>query len=86
MRRIVCREFGPPEHLRLEVVPDPKPGPGEVLVKVHAAGVSFADMLGLVAAGALHPVAPQTWPLERTAEALNALAKRQITGKLALLP
>jgi hypothetical protein len=31
MRRIVCREFGPPEHLRLEVVPDPKPGPGEVL-------------------------------------------------------
>ena len=38
MRRIVCREFGPPEHLRLEVVPDPRPGPGEVLVKVHAAG------------------------------------------------
>jgi NADPH:quinone reductase-like Zn-dependent oxidoreductase len=30
MRRIVCREFGPLEHLRLEVVPDPKPGPGEV--------------------------------------------------------
>jgi hypothetical protein len=29
---------------------------------------------------------PQTYPLERTAEALNALAKRQITGKLALLP
>ncbi len=75
MRRIVCREFGPPEHLRLEVVPDPKPGPGEVLVKVHVAGVSFVDGL-----------APQTYPLERIAEALNALAKRQITGKLALLP
>jgi NADPH2:quinone reductase len=45
-----------------------------------------ADVLSRVAAGALHPVAPQTFPLERTAEALNALAKRQITGKLALLP
>ncbi len=104
MRRIVCREFGPPEHPGLEVVPDPKPGPGEVLVKVHAAGVSFVDglivggmyqlkpslpftdVLGRVAAGALHPVAPQTYPLERTAGALNALAKRQVTGKLALLP
>ena len=49
MRRIVCREVGPPEHLRLEVVPDPKPGPGEVLVKVHAAGVSFVD--GLIVGG-----------------------------------
>ena len=37
MRRIVCREFGRPEHLRLEVLPDPRPGPGEVLVKVYAA-------------------------------------------------
>ena len=36
MRRIVCREFGPPEHLRLEVVPDPKPGPGEVLALLDA--------------------------------------------------
>jgi len=36
MRRIVCREFGPPEHLRLAVVPDPKPGPGEVLALLDA--------------------------------------------------
>jgi NADPH2:quinone reductase len=49
MRRIVCREFGPPDQLRLEEAPDPEPGPGEVLVKVHAAGVSFVD--GLIAAG-----------------------------------
>ena len=49
MRRIVCREFGPPDQLRLEEAPDPEPGPGEVLVKVRAAGVSFVD--GLIAAG-----------------------------------
>jgi NADPH2:quinone reductase len=46
----------------------------------------MADVLGRIAAGTLHPHPPQTYPLERTAEALNALAKRQITGKLALLP
>jgi NADPH:quinone reductase len=49
MRRIVCQEFGSPDRLRLEEAPDPRPGPGEVLVKVHAAGVSFVD--GLIAGG-----------------------------------
>ena len=49
MRRIVCREFGPPERLALEQAPDPEPGPGEVLIGVRAAGVSFAD--GLIIAG-----------------------------------
>ena len=43
MRRIVCREFGPPDRLVLEDAPDPGPGPGQVLVRVRAAGVSFVD-------------------------------------------
>jgi NADPH2:quinone reductase len=46
----------------------------------------IADVLGRVAAGALHPVGPVTYPLERAAEALNGLARRQVAGKLALLP
>jgi NADPH:quinone reductase len=45
-----------------------------------------ADLLQRVATGGLHPVAPATYPLERAAEALTALAGRQVTGKLALLP
>ena len=49
MRRIVCQEFGPPDRLKLEESPDPRPAAGEVLVKVHAAGVSFVD--GLIAGG-----------------------------------
>ena len=49
MRRIVCREFGPPDRLTVEEAPDPRPGPGEVLVGVRAAGVSFVD--GLIVAG-----------------------------------
>lgn len=55
MRRVVCRGFGPPERLVLEDAPDPRPGPGEVLVRVRAAGVSFVD--GLIVAG-LYQVKP----------------------------
>ncbi|WP_376708195.1 NADP-dependent oxidoreductase [Bradyrhizobium cenepequi] len=36
-------EFGPPEAMSLETVPRPVPGPGEVLVEVHAAGVGPWD-------------------------------------------
>jgi NADPH:quinone reductase-like Zn-dependent oxidoreductase len=36
-------EFGPPDVMRLEQVPRPIPGAGEVLVKVHAAGVGPWD-------------------------------------------
>ena len=32
-------EFGPPEAMIFETAPRPDPGPGEVLVRVHAAGV-----------------------------------------------
>ena len=55
MRRVVCREFGPPDRLVLEDAPDPRPGPGEVLIRVRAAGVSFVD--GLIVAG-LYQVKP----------------------------
>jgi NADPH:quinone reductase-like Zn-dependent oxidoreductase len=36
-------EFGSPDVMQLEVVPSPEPGSGEVLVKVHAAGVGPWD-------------------------------------------
>ena len=36
MKAIVFHEFGSPQVLRLEEVPDPAPGPGEVLRKVYA--------------------------------------------------
>jgi len=72
MRRIVCREFGPPDRLRLEEAPDPEPGPGEVLIKVHAAGVSFVD--GLIAGGMyqLKPPLPFTPGLAAAGEVLTS--------------
>src|SRR2546426_8166696 len=43
MRAILVREFGDPDVLRLEDVPDPKPGPSEVVVRIRAAGVNPVD-------------------------------------------
>ena len=40
MKAIRMHEFGPPEVLRLEEVPDPTPAVGQVVVRVHAAGVN----------------------------------------------
>jgi NADPH:quinone reductase-like Zn-dependent oxidoreductase len=45
MRAIVCRAYGPPEDLVLDDVPAPVPGPGQLLVRVHAAAVNFPDVL-----------------------------------------
>lgn len=43
MRAIVHREYGPPDVLAVREVARPAPGDDEVLVRVHAAGVSIGD-------------------------------------------
>ena len=46
MRAIQCRAWGEIDNLALVDIPPPdKPGPGEILVDVAAAGVNFADLL-----------------------------------------
>ncbi|SHJ58914.1 NADPH2:quinone reductase [Roseomonas rosea] len=45
MRAVLCREYGPPSTLRVEVLPDPVPAPGQVLLRVEASGVNFPDTL-----------------------------------------
>jgi NADPH:quinone reductase-like Zn-dependent oxidoreductase len=40
LKAIVIREFGPPNVMKLEEVATPEPGPGEVLIKVHAVSVN----------------------------------------------
>ena len=45
MKGIVIQRFGGPEVLKLQEVADPKPKPDEVLVRVQAAGVNFADVM-----------------------------------------
>ena len=43
MRAIRVEQFGGPEELHLVDVPDPVPGPGDVAVQLHAAGVNPVD-------------------------------------------
>lgn len=43
MQAVVLREVGPPSVLAAADVDDPVPGPGEVVVEVHYAGVTFVE-------------------------------------------
>lgn len=45
MKALLCKEWGLPETLVVESVPDPVPGDNEAVVRVHAAGVNFPDVL-----------------------------------------
>lgn len=45
MKTVRFHRVGGPEVLVYEDVPDPVPGPGEVLIRVEAVGVNFADVL-----------------------------------------
>ena len=45
MRQIVTTTNGGIEVLKVEQRPDPAPGPGEVLIRVKAAGLNFADIM-----------------------------------------
>jgi len=44
MKAIRIDGFGGPEALRLAEVPDPSPGPGEIVVRLAAAGLNFIDV------------------------------------------
>lgn len=60
MKAILVREFGGPEVLKLEDVPTPKPAAGEVLVRIHAAGVNPYDTYMRAGTYAIKPPLPYT--------------------------
>ena len=43
MQGFIVHEFGGPENMRWETLPLPEPGRGQLLVKVHASGMNFAE-------------------------------------------
>jgi len=72
MMAVVISEPGGPEVLRLAEVPDPEPGPGEVLVQVAASAVNRADLLQRAGHYPPPPGAPD-WPgLECSGTVLQA--------------
>ena len=74
MRAVVCHELGPVENLRVQDVPLPEPGPGQVRVVVKAAGVSFAD--GLRVQGKYQfPMAPPFTPGGEASGVIDAVGE-----------
>lgn len=45
MKAVLCAELGPPETLQFVDLPEPEPGPGEVVVDVAYAALNFFDTL-----------------------------------------
>ena len=45
MKTVEVIEYGPPENMVYGDHPDPKPREGEAVIRVHAAGINFADIL-----------------------------------------
>jgi len=62
MRAVVIPEFGEPDVLRVESVPDPAPGEDEILVEVATSGVNRADLLQRRGSYPAPPGAPQDIP------------------------
>ena len=60
MRAIEVQRFGGPEVLELREIPTPKPGAGQVLVRVHAAGVNPYDTYMRNGTYAIKPELPYT--------------------------
>jgi len=74
MKAIRVQAPGGPEVLKLEEVETPRPGPGQVLIKVAAAGVNYADT-GLRRGMAFGPHAA-TYPLTPGFEVAGTVAAR----------
>jgi NADPH:quinone reductase len=93
MKAVRIHEFGGPEVLRLDDVPEPAAGPGEVLLRVRAAGVNFSDtesrrgvsasrvglpaILGLEAAGVIAAVGTGVNPALRGLRAVGMARESQ---------
>jgi NADPH2:quinone reductase len=60
MKAIRVHEFGGPEVMKLETVPDLKPGKGEVVVRIHAAGVNPVETYIRAGVYASKPALPYT--------------------------
>ena len=60
MKAIRVHEFGGPEVMKLEEVPDLIPGPGQVVVRVHAAGVNPVESYVRTGTYAMKPNLPYT--------------------------
>lgn len=90
MRAVRFHQTGAPEPLRCETLPIPRPGPGEVLVRIVCAcgeGPHRRVWLGnLVRRGEVMPCIHDVLPLEQAAQTHRLMESRRVVGKLLLDP
>jgi len=67
-KKVVCREFGPPERLHLEAFAAVPPEAGQVRLAVRAAGINFPDILMVAGQYQLKPELPFTPGVEAAGE------------------
>jgi NADPH2:quinone reductase len=58
MKAILCEQWGGPETLRLADIAVPQPGPGQVRIRIAAAGVNFPDVLIIQKKYQMQPTLP----------------------------
>jgi NADPH2:quinone reductase len=78
MRSVVVREFGAPDVMRVETVPDPEPSPTQVLVRVRSVGVNPVDTYIRSGVYAAKPALPYTPGNDGAGEVVAAGA--EVTG------
>lgn len=78
LRAVIVTEFGLPDVLQVQEMPDPQPGRGEALIDVHAAGVNFADLMarsGMLQRGKMPSPKPPFVPGGEVAGTVAALGE-----------
>jgi NADPH2:quinone reductase len=73
MRALICRQWGGIEQLQIGEAPMPRPGPGEVLIRVKATAVNYADAIMVAGRYQTKPALPFSPGLE-TAGIIEACA------------
>lgn len=68
MRAVICDRLGDPSVLKIVEQPIPEPGPGQVLVRVHAAALNFPDVLMVAGGYQLKPALPFVPGMEAAGE------------------
>lgn len=83
MKAIVCHQYGDLENLRIESVPEPTPGPGQIQIRVESIGVNFPDALLVRGLYQAKPETPFTPGIEcaGTVEALGDGVEHLLVGQ-----
>lgn len=76
---------GPAENLKAQTIARPQPGPGQILIKVEAAGVNRPDLAQRIGAYPPPPGAPETLGLEVAGEVVVGAGRWKAGDKVCAL-